>query len=153
MLFRSGTGIADGDDRAVTAAKRAIASPLLEDSTIEGARGVLINITGNSQMTLHEVSEASQIVQEAAHPDAHIIFGSVCDDRLESKLKITVIATGFSEAKSPTQEQHSDNIDVLRPKLGQLGREADVDPFAEEEESARSDVFEIPAFLRRQNEK
>ncbi len=92
-----GTGIAEGDSRAETAARKAINSPLLEDTTIEGARGVLINITGSQNMTLHEVSEASRIIQEAAHVDANIIFGSVFDDGMENKLKITVIATGFED--------------------------------------------------------
>jgi len=90
-----GTGTADGGDRAVTAAKRAIASPLLEDSSIRGARGVLINVTGNSGMTLHEVNAASDIIHEAAHAECHIIFGAVCDESMADRIKITVIATGF----------------------------------------------------------
>ncbi len=92
-----GTGVAEGDSRAETAARKAINSPLLEDTRIEGARGVLSNITGSQDMTLHEVSEASRIIQEAAHEDANIIFGSVFDDEMENKLKITVIATGFED--------------------------------------------------------
>jgi cell division protein FtsZ len=90
-----GTGVAVGDNRAVEAAQRAISSPLLEDATINGARGVLINITGGPDMTLHEVSEASTIVQEAADPDANIIFGTVIDRAMKGKIKVTVIATGF----------------------------------------------------------
>ena len=92
-----GTGVAEGDSRAETAARKAINSPLLEDTSIEGARGVLINITGSQNMTLREVSEASRIIQEAAHVDANIIFGSVFDDEMKNKLKITVIATGFED--------------------------------------------------------
>ena len=92
-----GTGVAEGDSRAETAARKAINSPLLEDTSIDGARGVLINITGSQNMTLREVSEASRIIQEAAHVDANIIFGSVFDDEMENKLKITVIATGFED--------------------------------------------------------
>ncbi|MEE8461807.1 MAG: cell division protein FtsZ [Acidobacteriota bacterium] len=92
-----GTGVAEGDSRAETAARKAINSPLLEDTSINGARGVLINITGSQNMTLREVSEASRIIQEAAHVDANIIFGSVFDDEMGNRLKITVIATGFED--------------------------------------------------------
>jgi cell division protein FtsZ len=91
-----GTGIAEGEHRAVEAAQRAISSPLLEDASIHGARGVLINITGGEDMTLHEVSEAANIVQEAADPDANIIFGTVIDRHMQGQVKVTVIATGFS---------------------------------------------------------
>jgi cell division protein FtsZ len=90
-----GTGIAEGATRAVDAARLAISSPLLEDASIEGARGVIINITGGTDLSLVEVSEASSIIQEAAHEDANIIFGAVVDPRLEGRVKITVIATGF----------------------------------------------------------
>jgi len=92
-----GTGVAEGDSRAETAARKAINSPLLKDTSINGARGVLINITGSQNMTLREVSEASRIIQEAAHVDANIIFGSVFDDEMKNRLKITVIATGFED--------------------------------------------------------
>ena len=91
-----GTGIGQGDTRAVDAAAAAISSPLLEDLSIEGARGVLINITGGSEMTLFEVNEASSLVHEAAHEDANIIVGAVIDDSLEEdELRVTVIATGL----------------------------------------------------------
>jgi len=90
-----GMGRARGEHRAVEAAQRAIASPLLEDGSIQGARGVLINITGGPDLSLHEVTEASSIVQEAADPDANIIFGSVINDQLEEDVLVTVIATGF----------------------------------------------------------
>lgn len=97
-----GTGIADGEHRAVEAAQRAISSPLLEDATIHGARGVLINITGGASMSLHEVSEAAKIVQEAADPDANIIFGTVIDPAQKESVKVTVIATGFMHERSRT---------------------------------------------------
>src|SRR5579864_6497243 len=90
-----GTGIAEGQDRAMEAARRAISSPLLEGASVNGARGVIINITGGPDLTLVEVSEASCIVQEAADEDANIIFGAVVDPALKGKVKITVIATGF----------------------------------------------------------
>ena len=90
-----GTGSAEGDNRAMQAAQKAIASPLLEDSSVNGARGVIINITGGPDLSLLEVNEASCVIQEAAHEDANIIFGAVVDPTLTGKVKITVIATGF----------------------------------------------------------
>jgi cell division protein FtsZ len=92
-----GTGIATGESRATEAAQRAISSPLLEDATIEGARGVLINIAGGPGMTLFEVAEASNLIQQAAHEDANIIFGTVIDESMADSLKVTVIATGFRD--------------------------------------------------------
>ncbi|RMG16131.1 MAG: cell division protein FtsZ [Deltaproteobacteria bacterium] len=91
-----GTGFASGPGRALEAASQAINSPLLEDVSIEGAMGILINITGGPDMTLHEIDEAASSIHEAAHEDANIIFGSVIDERLHDIIKITVIATGFS---------------------------------------------------------
>ena len=100
-LAMMGTGVAEGNERAVDAARRAISSPLLEGSSVNGARGVIINVTGGPDLSLMEVSEASLIVQEAAHEDANIIFGAVVDSTLKGKVKITVIATGFELAASP----------------------------------------------------
>src|SRR4051794_36347196 len=90
-----GTGTGEGADRATDAARRAISSPLLEGASVNGARGVIINVTGGPDLSLVEVSEASCIVQEAADEDANIIFGAVIDPALKGKVKITVIATGF----------------------------------------------------------
>jgi len=95
-----GTGVAEGQDRAVEAARRAISSPLLEGASVTGARGVIINVTGGPDLSLVEVSEASSIVQEAADEDANIIFGAVVDPTLKGKVKITVIATGFGPPMS-----------------------------------------------------
>src|SRR4051812_41034046 len=94
-LAMMGTGVAEGPDRAIEAARRAISSPLLEGASVNGARGVIINVTGGTDLSLVEVSEASSIVQEAADEDANIIFGAVIDPALQGKVKITVIATGF----------------------------------------------------------
>jgi cell division protein FtsZ len=94
-LAMMGTGVAEGADRAMEAARRAISSPLLEGASVNGARGVIINVTGGPDLSLVEVSEASCIVQEAADEDANIIFGAVIDPALKGKVKITVIATGF----------------------------------------------------------
>jgi cell division protein FtsZ len=90
-----GTGIATGEDRARVAATAAVSSPLLEDASVHGARGVIINVTGGPDLTLTEVSEASEIVYSAAHEDANIIFGAVVNPQMEGHVKITVIATGF----------------------------------------------------------
>ncbi|MFO7691756.1 MAG: cell division protein FtsZ [Vicinamibacterales bacterium] len=90
-----GTGIGHGETRAVDAARKAISSPLLEDASIDGARGVIINVTGGSDLSLVEVHEASTIIHEAAHEEANIIFGAVIDPKLDGQVKLTVIATGF----------------------------------------------------------
>jgi cell division protein FtsZ len=95
-----GTGIATGEGRARLAATAAISSPLLEDANVEGARGVIINVTGGPDLTLAEVSEASDIVYNAAHEDANIIFGAVVDPTMEGRVKITVIATGFDRVRA-----------------------------------------------------
>jgi len=94
-----GTGIASGENRAIDAAQKAISSPLLVDTSIDGAQGVLINITGGKDITLHEVSKASRLIYGMAHPEANIIFGTVIDESLKETVKVTVIATGFEETK------------------------------------------------------
>ena len=91
-----GTGLAEGEERAMDAANLAISSPFLEDASVSGARGVIINVTGGPDLSLVEVSEASAIIQEAAHEEANIIFGAVVDPKMAGKVKITVIATGSS---------------------------------------------------------
>jgi cell division protein FtsZ len=98
-----GSGVASGENRAVEAAQNAISSPLLDEATVDGARGILINITGGEDLGLLEVNEASMMVQKNAHADAHIIFGSVIDPNMDGKMRVTVIATGFEDNKA----QHS----------------------------------------------
>src|SRR5207237_4006955 len=101
-----GTGTADGPHRAYEAAQKAIASPLLEEVSIKGATGILINVTGPTKMTLLEVNEAATLVQEQAHEDANIIFGAVIDETLGDRIRVTVIATGFDrEAEAQTQPE------------------------------------------------
>ena len=95
-----GTAMAEGTTRAIDAANRAISSPLLEDASVKGARGVIINVTGGPDMSLLEVNEALTIIQESAHEDANIIFGAVVDPTLKGKVKITVIATGFDHVRT-----------------------------------------------------
>jgi len=92
-----GVGVARGDNKAIEAAQKAISSPLLEEGSIDGARGVLINITGGEDLAMSEVIEASNIIHEAADPNANIIFGSVIDKNLEDEVHVTVIATGFED--------------------------------------------------------
>ncbi|HEY6996931.1 MAG TPA: cell division protein FtsZ [Candidatus Binatia bacterium] len=98
-LALMGAAAASGENRAIEAAQKAISSPLLEDISIQGARGVLINITGGPDLCLHEVNEAASMIQEEAHDDANIIFGAVIDETMTDEIRITVIATGFGEAK------------------------------------------------------
>jgi cell division protein FtsZ len=104
-----GTAVARGNHRATEAAQAAIASPLLEAGAIDGARGILINITGSNSLKLSEVNEASMIIQSAAHEDANIIFGAVQDERMKDEVKITVIATGFKAEgiKSPVERERA----------------------------------------------
>lgn len=90
-----GTGIAKGENKSIEAARHAISSPLLEDISIDGAKGVLINITGGTDLTLHEVKESSTLIYETAHEDANIILGAVIDEDMKDEIKLTVIATGF----------------------------------------------------------
>ncbi|HEY0254946.1 MAG TPA: hypothetical protein VGC41_25645, partial [Kofleriaceae bacterium] len=112
-----GTGIGEGKRRATEAAEMAISSPLLEDVSIEGATGILINITGGPDLTLHEVNEASTLIQNAAHEDANIIFGSVIDPNLTDEVRITVIATGFDRAAKTQMIVDSGraNAAIVRP--------------------------------------
>ncbi len=104
-----GTAVASGSNRATEAANRAIKSPLLEDNSIQGAQGILMNITGSSSLSLHEVHEASTIIQQAAHENANVIFGAVQDEAMKESVKITVIAAGFRETatRRPGQQKAS----------------------------------------------
>ena len=105
-----GSGFGEGDNRAVEAAQEAISSPLLDDVSISGARGVLINITGGMDLAIDEVSQISSIIQEEAGDDAEIIFGAVHDPTLEGKARVTVIATGFDRSQEEEEK-------VLRPEF------------------------------------
>jgi cell division protein FtsZ len=114
-----GTAVASGANRAMDAATRAINSPLLEDNCIQGAQGILINITGSSSLSLQEVHEASSIIQQAAHENANIIFGAVMDDAMKEAVKITVIAAGFREVAI----RKSNSRPSYLPKTWRAGRE------------------------------
>jgi cell division protein FtsZ len=153
-----GTGIGRGDSRAVDAAQSAISSPLLEDLSIDGARGVLINITGSESMTLFEVNEASTLVQEAAHEDANIIFGAVIDEAMnDDEVRVTVIATGLESAESrarPPRRRSYDEEDVGLPQSDQdnvmsLRREPEVSqPVAGYQEHPVADEAPVQAERR-----
>ena len=117
-----GTAIADGEDRAVDAARRAISSPLLEDASIEGARGVLINITGGTSLGIARSTRPRRL-SKAAHPDANIIFGAVVDPSLEDRVKITVIATGFGDEQSGRDGRTGADTPVAMEKLPDLVQE------------------------------
>ncbi|NLC11741.1 MAG: cell division protein FtsZ [Firmicutes bacterium] len=106
-----GVGVGEGDNRTVDAAKAAISSPLLE-TTIDGARGVLINITGGTDLGLFEVNEAADIVAEAADPDANIIFGAVIDEKSKGEVRVTVIATGFDQKATIKKELERKDVDI-----------------------------------------
>jgi len=117
-----GTAVATGSNRAVDAANRAIASPLLEDNSIQGAQGILINICGSPSLSLHEVHEASSIIQKAAHENANIIFGAVQDESMKDAVKITVIAAGFKEANKKNTAQKPQFL----PRTWKAGKEVPV---------------------------
>jgi cell division protein FtsZ len=155
-----GTGIASGDNRAVEAAQKAISSPLLEDISIEGAKGLLINVTGSDSMTLNEVNEASVLIQKEAHEEANIIFGAVIDEKMEEEIRVTVIATGFGKMEermlphlkkiSPISFSLRDNVDV--PTYLRKEKEKSEEPRVEvaEDASYDEDQYDIPTFLRKQ---
>lgn len=111
-----GTGIASGPDRATKAAKQAISSPLLEDVTIDGATGIIINISGNASLTTHETNQAVTLIMEAADEDAEIIFGTVIDDSLGEDLKVTVIATGLRTARKEAQAAPQIKEEIVAPR-------------------------------------
>lgn len=158
-LALMGTGTAGGENRAVEAAQKAISSPLLEDNTIQGARGVLLNITGGPSMTLFEINEASSMIQAEVHEDANIIFGTVVDESMGDEIRVTVIATGFASAESTARadvtslgafRRTQSNISV--PTFIRNEKPADVLSLLKTdtaEDDSRPDL-EIPTFLRRQ---
>lgn len=129
-----GIGIASGEDRAVSAAKASISSPLLEAS-IEGAKGVLLNISGGPNLGLFEVNEAAEIIASAADPEANIIFGAVIDDHLKDDVRVTVIATGFDKSRKKLKEEIEGKPEEEAPAEESLFEEKDLD---------------IPTFLRQE---
>ncbi len=153
-----GMGIGSGENRAVDAVKRAIASPLLEDSSIEGSKGILINISGGADLALHEISEASAIIQKAADDDANVILGCVIDETLKDKVVVTVIATGFSHdmqvpvavgagrGRNEHQHENQDDNKIDRPAFT---RKFSTSDFRNETIGINNDDWDMPAFLRK----
>jgi cell division protein FtsZ len=145
-LALMGAGRATGERRAMEATQQAISSPLLEEATIEGAKGVLINITGGSDLTLYEVNEASSIIREAADEDANIIFGAVIDESLKDEMKITVIATGFDKDIA--------DLGTIAPSVSMQSsasryQQRSIDDLPRPIISGRSDDLDVPTFIRK----
>lgn len=128
-----GAGLRSGENRAILAAQDAISSPLLDNVSIEGARGVLVNVSGSPDMTLAEVTEAVTLIQEAAHEDANIIFGQVIDEKMGDEMAVTVIATGFGSTKAETAAP----VEIIPLPKNDVCKEIDRD---------------VPAFIRRKRE-
>ncbi|MED5580306.1 MAG: cell division protein FtsZ [Nitrospinota bacterium] len=149
-----GSGVSAGENRAINAAQKAISSPLLEEATIQGARGVLINISGGDTLALHEVNEACTLIYETAHEDANVIFGSVIDSSIGDSVRVTVIATGFHDAASPevsiveestVEATGTDGADISVPAYVRMKNNQSNLGFQFEE-----DDLDVPTFLRRQ---
>jgi cell division protein FtsZ len=166
-LALMGVGVGRGEHRAIDAAQKAVASPLLEETSIEGARGLLINITGGAELTLHEVNEAASAVAEAAHDEANIIVGAVVDGSLSEEIRVTVIATGFEDRRSaaaappvaaagtaPAPAPAGGRaVDLRSYRGGDRGspwRRPRVEGIRADGADALGDDLDIPAFLRRQ---
>lgn len=135
-----GTGTASGENRAMEAVQRAISSPLLEEASIHGAKALLVNVTGSSDVTLYEISEAMNLIHDSADPEANIIFGAVIDERLTGAIKITVIATHFASAAAASDSPH--NASAVRAAAMTSGRvlAANSDPQPDTDK---------PAFMRK----
>ncbi len=169
-LALMGAASASGENRAVEAAQKAISSPLLEDISIHGAKGVLINITGGPDLCLYEVNEAATMIQEEAHDDANILFGAVIDEKMKDEIRITVIATGFGEKEKEARKFTLGSVANKERKVVHLGTIVDdldsptwqrkkqdtgetetvtADKVALQS-SQEEDKFDIPTFLRKQ---
>jgi cell division protein FtsZ len=137
-----GTGISSGENRSVEAAQMAISSPLLEDISIEGARGLLINITGGENITLNEINEATCLIQKEAHEDANIIWGTVIDQTMKEEVRVTVIATGFGKAEEKSALRHGKVAPISIGTRGSKG----IPAFSF---SVKENNKDVPAFMRR----
>ena len=174
-----GTGVAQGEERAVLAAQQAISSPLLDDASISGAQGVLVNITGSADLTLLEVDAATNIIFEEAGKDANIIFGAVIDPSLGDEIRVTVIATGFNQGQyvsekepeteqvtAPIQRPTQELLDQMNQpvfKQQDESKEPSVEPpqqeaprpsfkFDDTNPAIYGEDLDVPAFIRRQQD-
>lgn len=160
-----GMGIGSGDKRAITAIRQAISSPLL-DTSIDGAKGILLNIVGGEDLSMSEIDEAATMISKAVDPDANIIFGAAIDEKLVDQIKITVIATRFDESRMKLfkfQRPGQETSSIDREEKSELGQDDNLSlypPEVKQEDGADrptsppvlpadSDEFDIPAFLRR----
>jgi cell division protein FtsZ len=150
-----GTAEAEGENRAVEATNRAIASPLLEDASINGAQGILLNITGSSKLTLYEVHEASSIVQKAAAENANIIFGAVHNEAMGDAVKVTVIATGIKSERMGIRPLAGPSLAIRTAQQSVRSALARKEKLPVEQEPSEmsaeipQDDFDVPAFIRR----
>jgi cell division protein FtsZ len=148
-LALMGTGIASGPDRAIKAATMAISSPLLEDISIDGATGIIINISGSKGLTTHEANEAMTLIMEAADEEAEIIFGTVIDEHLEDQLKVTVIATGLrrkqDEKDAPVNNSAASNFDAMKNSMKNISDEMNFDFGPSVHEASRQSTVQSPA--------
>ncbi|HYO75455.1 MAG TPA: cell division protein FtsZ [Thermoanaerobaculia bacterium] len=161
-----GTGVSTGEHRAVEAAQRAISSPLLEEASIEGAKGVLINVTGGHDMTLFEVHEAASIIQEAADEEANIIFGTVIDPKMKDEIKVTVIATGFDSATKGLLNSRGESLSAANTQRGhtqppmppaspyrpfapkEIAAQHEAEPAQQPQLGAEGEIYDPPFFRR-----
>ncbi len=154
-----GTGIAKGESRSVEAAQKAISSPLLEDISIEGARGLLINISGGQDMTLNEINEATTLIQKEAHEDANILWGMVIDEKMREEVRVTVIATGFGSTEEKIiPKQASKKVAPISFSIREGLRESPKENFRENlkenykvahKENSKENNRDIPTFMRK----
>jgi cell division protein FtsZ len=154
-----GTGMAAGEGRSVEAAQKAISSPLLEDISIEGAKGLLINITGGQNMTLNEINEATTLIQKEAHEEANIIWGMVIDEKMQEEIRVTVIATGFGRAEEKAvSKAASKKVAPISFSIREGLRETPKESFRENfrdslnlnlKENLKENNRDIPTFMRK----
>jgi len=160
-----GEGVASGENRAIKAAQNAISSPLIEDS-IDGATGILLNISGGSGLKLYEINEVAEIVRNVSSQDANMIFGSVIDETMDDKIKVTIIATGFTSSKTKSSEAGKEagenargekesidkKLDIREEKLSEDKKESAPDKFSNDDFAAVNDddYLDIPTFLRKE---
>ena len=159
-----GTGAADGDNRAIEAATKAISSPLLEEISIEGAEGVLVNVCGGKDMTLFEVNDATSVIFDATGKEANIIFGAVIDEDLHDEMRVTVIATGFNGVPKKPKQINSRFIELTKPEVSvrerdrptferikdNIEHESEPEIHINESTPLAPEDLDIPAFLRKQ---
>ncbi|MCA9743968.1 MAG: cell division protein FtsZ [Deferribacteres bacterium] len=155
-----GSAVASGDDRSIEAAQKAIASPLLEDISIAGAQGVLVNITGGESLSLHEVNDATSVISDAAGNDANLIFGAVVDPQMEEEIRVTVIATGFNKNGYGMTRKQASTMRIIDYELSDLdvptyqrrngNGNGHMETVSEIEDSLyNDDDLESPAYIRR----